>query len=197
MERSHYSGGASQENPLTYVILLEASYKCGITTPFDAEISAASSRIEAAVDLITSEFEHESTASPEWHDSAQYLRTLVLCIDNQAAAMSILTGSLKLGHAPAVYAATKIRDFLNMHPRHRFIAMWVPSHTKDMKYGGAAMPRSLATRGNDRVDDLCTKRLADNSPIPSTQSKSASIAALREKHLASWRKDLTNIKHRG
>jgi hypothetical protein len=111
--------------------------------------------------------------------------------------MGILAGSMKLGHALAVYAATKVKEFLDMHPRHKFVTMWVPSHTKDMKFGGAAMPRSLATRGNDRVDDLCTKRLADRSPIPDTRSKAATIATLKEKHLTSWRKDLTNIKQRG
>jgi hypothetical protein len=178
-------------------ILTESSFKCGLVTSFDAEISAAASGIETAIDLITLAFEHESMTSPEWHDSARYTRTLVLCIDNQAAAMGILTGSMKLGHAPAVCTATKVKDFLDMHPKHKFVAMWVPSHTKDMKFGGAAMPRSLATRGNDRVDDLCTKRLADRSPIPGTRSKAATIATLREKHLTSWRKDLTNIKQRG
>jgi hypothetical protein len=178
-------------------ILAEASFKCGLATPFDAEISAAALGIEAAIDLIASEFERESIASPEWHDSTQYRRTLVLCIDNQAAAMGILTGSMKLGHAPAVCTATKVRDYLDMHPRHKFIAMWVPSYTKDMKFGGASMPHSLATRGNDRVDDLCAKCLADRGPMPNTRSKAATIAALKEKHLASWRKDLADIKQRG
>jgi hypothetical protein len=51
-------------------ILAESSFKCGLATSFDAEISAAASGIETAVDLIASEFEHESKASPEWHDSA-------------------------------------------------------------------------------------------------------------------------------
>jgi hypothetical protein len=142
-------------------ILAEASFKCSLATPFDAKISAAASGIEAVVDLIESEFRWELTASPEWHGSARYSHTLILCIDNQAAAMGILTGSLRLGHAPAICAATRVRNFLDMHPRHKFITMWVPSHTKDMKFGGAVMPRSLATRGNDRVDDLCTKCLTD------------------------------------
>jgi DNA-binding LytR/AlgR family response regulator len=176
---------------------VESSFRCGLVTPFDAEILAAASGIEAAVDLIASEFTRESRTSPEWHVSTQYTRTLVLCIDNQAAAMGILAGLIKLGHAPAVCAATKIREFLDMHPKHKFITMWVPLHVKDMKFGGAAMPRSLAMRGNDRVDDLCTKRLADRGPIPSARSKAATIAALREKHLTSWRKELTNIKQRG
>jgi hypothetical protein len=118
-------------------------------------------------------------------------------MDNQAAAMGILAGSMKLGHAPTVCAATKVKEFLDMHPKHKFVAMWVPSHTKDLRFGGAVMPQSLATRGNDRMDDLCTKCLADRGPISSAHSKAAIIATLREKHLASWQKDLTNIKQRG
>jgi hypothetical protein len=158
-------------------ILVENSFKCGLVTPFDAEISAAASGIEKVVDLLTAEFDHESISSPEWHGSTLYSRTLVLCIDNQAAALEILTGSLKLGHASAVCAATKIRNFLDLHLMHKFVAMWVSSHTADMKFGGASMPHSLSTRGNDRVDKLCTSCLADRSAMPPAQSKAATIAA--------------------
>jgi hypothetical protein len=176
-------------------ILVEDSFKCGLTTPFDAEISAAAVGIERVLNLISAEYEHESITSPEWHSSSTYSHTLVLCIDNQAAALGILAGSIRIGHAPAVCAATKIKTFLDLHPRHKFIAMWVPSHTADMKYSGASMPRSLAIRGNDRVDGLCTARLNDRIPMPNTRSKAAMVAALKEKHLTSWHKDLANIKH--
>jgi hypothetical protein len=121
----------------------------------------------------------------------------VLCIDNQAAALGILASSMQIGHAPVVCATMKIKNFLDLHPKHKFIAMWVPSHTVDMKFGGTSMPRSLATRGNDRVDRLCTARLRDQSPILNTRSKAAMIATLKKKHIALWRKDLADIKHHG
>jgi hypothetical protein len=149
-------------------VLIEDSFKCSLVTPFDAKISVAASGIEKAVDLIRTEFMHKSLSSPEWHDSNRYVRTLVLCIDNQAAALSILSGSMKLEHAPAVCAATKIKDFLDLHPMHKFIAMWVPSHTADITFGGASMPHFLSTRGNDRVDKLCMACLNNRNPIPST-----------------------------
>jgi hypothetical protein len=63
-------------------IFADDSFKCGLATLFDAEISAASIGIERAVDLIASKFKHENMTAPTWHDSERYSRCLVLCVDN-------------------------------------------------------------------------------------------------------------------
>jgi hypothetical protein len=104
-------------------ILAEDSFKCGLATPFDAKISAALAGIKKAVELIERDFKHEAVTAPTWHKSKRYSRCLVLCMDNQAASLSILSGSLKIEHAPAICASTIIRHFLDLHPRHYFVAM--------------------------------------------------------------------------
>jgi hypothetical protein len=133
-------------------VLLKDLFKCRLATPFNAEIAVAATGIERAVELLQAEFECKPLAAPKWHMARAYNCTLVLCIDNQAVAFSIMTGTLKLGHALAVCTTTKIKQFLDLHPHHKFITIWVPLHVSDMKFGGAAMPHSLSTRGNDRVN---------------------------------------------
>jgi hypothetical protein len=167
-------------------VLMEDSFKCGLAASFDAEISVASARIERAVKLIEAEFEHETAAAPTWHSSALYTRILVLCIDNQTVAHSILLGFYKIEHAPSVCASTAIKCFLDLYSRHYFVTMWVSLHTENMKFGGAAMPCFLSTRGNNRVDRLCTSIFNGGKHTPNSRSKAVCIAALREKHLTAW-----------
>jgi hypothetical protein len=178
-------------------ILLEDSFKCGLITLFNAEIAAAAVGIEKAVELLQGEFDNESRTAPEWHDHTSYKCTLILCIDNQAAALSILLDLLRIGYAPAVCAATRIRHFLDLYHKHKFVAIWVPSHTTDMTFKGAAMPHSLSIRGNNRIDKLCTSCFTGKNSTPNTRTKAATVAILKEKHLRSWRKDLGNVKQRG